>query len=108
MNKLGIWLENNSHLFYQPCPTKTSDENFADERKTIDKLFKEAEHKLDKRYKRYLKRDKEQIKKMIGKQFNYNQKIVFIDAKIEKDILFFKNNYYDYKKQVYKLKKDVT
>lgn len=35
---------------------------------------------------------------MVGKKYNYNEKIVFVDKKVEKDILFFKNNYHSHKK----------
>lgn len=60
--------------------------------------MKTAEQLLDKRFKKYLKRDQEKIKEMIGKKYNYNEKIVFVDKKVEKDILFFKNNYQIHKK----------
>lgn len=63
-----------------------------------DRLMRTAEQILDKRFKKYLKRDQEKIKEMIGKKYNYNEKIVFVDKKVEKDILFFKNNYLNHKK----------
>jgi hypothetical protein len=67
MDRLWCWLDQNTHLFYKPCPNKSPDENFQDERKAYEKVFREAEATIDKRFKRYLKRDKELIKKKIGK-----------------------------------------
>jgi|TARA_B110000285_G_C15097270_1_gene602820 hypothetical protein len=98
LDKFGFWLDKNINLFYKNCPSRSVDENFAEEKKAYDKLMKAAELSVDKRFKKYLNRDKEKIKEMIGKKYNYNEKIVFVDKKVEKDILFFKNNYHDHKK----------
>ena len=47
------------------------------------------------------------IRNQIGKNFSYNEKAVFLDTKIERDILFFKNNYADKRKEYYALRRQV-
>ena len=40
-------------------------------------------------------------------QIEYNEKEIFVNNKIEKDIKFFKNNYHDIKKEVFWLRKEI-
>jgi hypothetical protein len=57
LDKFGFWLDRNIGLFHTSCPNKGVDENFADEKKMYDKMMKAAELSVDKRFKKYLKRD---------------------------------------------------
>ena len=45
---------------------------------------------------------------MLQKHKTYNEKVVFIDNKIEDDLLFFKNSYMLEKKQMYELRRQIA
>ena len=41
-------------------------------------------------------------------QVEYNEKEIYINNKIEKDIKFFKNNYHDIKRDVFQLRRKIA
>ena len=104
MNKIGKWIEANMVKFFKWDQHKSYDENEFKLRKQQNEIWSEGEKMINAQQFSYANTQKEKIKSMLQKHKTYNEKVVFIDKKIEDDLLFFKNSYMMEKKQMYQLR----
>ena len=105
MDRVGGWLDDNIHLFYKNDPSKSVEQNFALWTKMKQKLWNQAELIITKQEKMLKDKKYMILKKLLeSKAHSYNQKITFIDSRIEKNIRYFKSNYYSQTQEVFKMR----
>lgn len=119
MNRIGNWIDQNPTALYKK---DSYDEDYLNFKKFMIQIQVEAEklvmqqqkEKIDKRrelLKFKMKQNKKDSpkkgKKKKQNQIEYNEKDIFVNQKIEKDIKFFKNNYHEIKKEVFWLRKEI-